>query len=693
MSQIVQKALDFLRPHRPHRLYPLCFVSENTRTNAKLVFEYLMQDGELSAADLEEIRRLIDESPKGDVRNIFNVVNWDGFTLLQRAVIGNHLSVLKLLVKKGCDVNVGICSLPLHLACKLGHVHVAQLLLTQGARADIECTVCYPEVHKLKTYPDQIYCLSYQPVYTPVMYALSGDHEQVLRLLLHHENSRQNVKTDYLLHESCKMGANECSRYLLQRYSEQMSQENTDGKTPLQISLVMDAESAMFLMDNGAEIKDTVFLTENGSTLHELYRSKTTLGLEKATKFALEHGFRSHINVRDPEGNTALYVLLRHVGRTVKSNIQSDYDRELEECVKMLLVHGANPNIANYVGESALHAVLSDNSARQLYVSRHGQVRRLKPILQEICKVVEILLAHGADATQRSSPSFVSPLYNAIRIFQSLQPDMFVVVKTALKQLLLLLCQENCDVNATDSYGLTPLLLLLNVSYKWIANSSANGTFCKTILPFLADLLQHFLKRGLDANAPLTYWTRRMDEAIESNYFKEIIVFLNLQLPDDPQYYNSVRYMLTRLVQRGGNPNLLTFTPSYGTPYNIMGADAPRDACLSFLLTRSLYLQSELTLPPVLEVLQFFYKSLAQPKLTEFVDSINHFVNTDFKSLTLDPAARERLQYISTTPRNLKDLCRIAVVGTLQWRLTSKRCHKLPLPKVMMHYVINFDMY
>ncbi|KAK2169297.1 hypothetical protein LSH36_11g03110 [Paralvinella palmiformis] len=689
MSQIVQKALDFLRPHRSHRLYPLCFVSENTRTCAKRIFDCLSVEGELSAADIEEIKKLIDESPKTDSRNIFCVVNWDGFTLLQRAVIGNHMSVVKMLIKKGCDVNAGICSMPLHLACKLGHVHVAQLLLTYGARADIECTACYPEEHKLKTYPDQIYCLAYQPVFTPVMYALCGDHEQVLRLLLHHENSRHMVKTDFLLHEACKMGAQECSRYLLQRYSEQMFQENTEGKTPLQISLVTDAESAMFLMDNGAELKDSVFLTDYGSTLHELYKSKMTLGLVKATKFALEHGFRSHINVRDQEGNTALYVLLRHVGRTVKSNIQSEYDMELQECIKLLLIHGANPNIANHVGESALHGVLADNAARPLYVSRHGQVRRLKPILQEICKVVDILLIHGADPTQRASPMFVSPLYYAIRIFQSLQPDMFIVVKTALKQLLMLLCQENCNINMADSYGLTPFVLLLHTAYKWISLNSTNSNFSKTILPFIGDMLHHFLKRGLEPNAQLSYWTRRMDEAIESNYFKEIILFLNLKVEDDPLFFDHIHMFLIKLMQRGGDPNTLTFTPTYGTPYTLMN-EAP-NASVTFLLTKALFLQPESNLLPILEIILLFHKTLIQHKCLEFVESILHFVSTDFKSLTLCAGAKKALQALATTPRSLKDLSRIAITTNLEWRLT-KRVPRLPLPKVLQYYVINLDM-
>ena len=102
------------------------------------IFELLLtrDAGELTTAELDEMKKLVDESPRNDTggggarsdaggrndggRNIFNVVNWDGFTLLQRAVIGNHLAVVKLLLKKGCDVNAGICSLPLHLACRYG---------------------------------------------------------------------------------------------------------------------------------------------------------------------------------------------------------------------------------------------------------------------------------------------------------------------------------------------------------------------------------------------------------------------------------------------------------------------------------------------------------------------------------------------------------------------------------------------
>ena len=692
MTQIVQKALELLRPHRSNRLYPLCFVSESTRTTAKRIFELLSgengEKGELTTAELEEIKRLIEESSTTDARSIFNVVNWDGFTILQRCVINDHVAVVKMLLKKGIDVNAGICSLPLHLACRLGHVHVAQLLLTYGARVELESNVCYQEEHKLKTYPDQIVCLAYQPVSTPVLHAISGDHEQMLQLLLHHENSRQLVKTDFLLHEACKMGAPECSRYLLQRYSEQMSMENNDGKTPLQISLIMDTDNAIFLMHNGVELKETVFLTEDGSTLHEMYRSKVTLGLAKSTRFALEHGFKAHVNKKDSEGNTALNVLLRHVGRTVRTNIQSDFDNEVVDCVHALLEHGANPNIANRVGESALHAVLSDHATRPLYVNRHGQVRRLKPVLQEIIRMVEVLLKHGANPAQRSSPVFISPLYYAIRIFQSLQLHMFVIVKTALRQLILLLCQENVDVNKVDSYQLTPFLHITNTALKWVNAQRTNAAFCLSLLPFVGDLLQHFLKCGLNANAQLNYWTRRMDVAIESTYFREVALFLNVSV-EDPRYYEQVKLLMLKLIQRGGDPNLLDFTPLYGTPYQLLD-EIPKDRPLSLLLARSLYLKSSTTLPAVLDALSLFHKSLVQEKHTEFIEGVAHFIHADLKNTPLDPCAMKAIHQCRHQPRHLKELCRIQVAIAMGWRL-SKRCSKLPLPRFLVQYILNLE--
>ena len=320
-------------------------------------------------------------------------------------------------------------------------------------------------------------------------------------------------------------------------------------------------------------------------------------------------------------------------------------------------------------------------------------MRRLKPILQEICKVVQILISHGATIKRRPGPAihtnFVSPLYYAIRIFQSLQPDMFVLVKAALKQLILLLCHDSCNVNACDSYGLTPFLLILTSSFKWMESTNANQLINGTTLTFVSDIMQHFLKRGLDPCATLIYWTRRMEETIETTYYKQLILFLNLNLHDDPQCYVQVRHLLVKLIQRGGDPNCLTFTPSYGTRYSLT-AEVPVDTSMSYLMTRSLYVHPDEDLICILDVFDVFCHTLLTHKLAEFIGSVRHFVSTDFKSSALPHRAEHYIENVGVEPRCLKSLCRLAIVENLEWRL-HKRVHKLPLPKMLIHYVLHFD--
>lgn len=263
---------------------------------------------------------------------------------------------------------------------------------------------------------------------------------------------------------------------------------------------------------------------------------QVSLGLAKATKFALEHGFRSHINARDRDGNTALYILLRHVGRTVRTAIQSEYDAEVRDSIQLLLDNGANPNVPNRAGESALHALFADGSRRPLYVLRHGQVRRLKPTLHEISSVVDILLTHGADPSQRSPPLYSTPLHCATHVFESLQPEMFVVVRTAFQQLFLQLCRDggaHC-VNAVNAHGIPVYMQLLSAVRRWLVTGTASSTVVsRTSGPFLTRMLQYLLRHGLDPNMELTMWAPRGVNArivVTSSYFREIIAFICLQV-------------------------------------------------------------------------------------------------------------------------------------------------------------------
>jgi hypothetical protein len=423
--------------------------------------------------------------------------------------------------------------------------------------------------------------------------------------------------------------------------------------------------------------------------------------LVKATKFALEHGFRNHINARDREGNTALYVLLRHVGRTVKTAIQSDYDAEVRESIQLLLANGANPNAPNRSGESALHALFADGVRRPLYVMRHGQVRRLKPTLHEISTVVDILLSHGADAAQRASPLYATPLHCAAHIFESLQPDMFVVVKGAFQQLFLQLCRDGgaACVNAVDAYGVPVFVLLLNAARRWLTSGAAAsnvvGHKCTT---FIARMLQHFLRHGLDPNIVLTMWAPRGVNGrvvITSNYFREIAAFVSIQVPSiDAQFYDEARRLLVILAQRGGNPNLVTFhsiPPHSDSPLAQNNSGSFDISSISCMIARALLgNQNSIALAGTVYIVDFFCKTLSQAKLRELSDGVNFYVANSLPVIA-SPATRSILLRLSTTtPRPLRLLCRIAIANHMKWRL-AKRCGSLPLPRSMLHSLISFD--
>jgi len=423
-----------------------------------------------------------------------------------------------------------------------------------------------------------------------------------------------------------------------------------------------------------------------------------TPGLAKATKFALENGFRSHINARDRDGNTALYVLLRHVGRTVKTAVQSDYDGEVRESIQLLLTHGANPNAPNRAGESALHALFADGARRPLYVVRHGQVRRLKPTLHEISAVVEILLGHGADPAQRSPPLYATPLHCAAHIFESLQPDMFVVVKTALQQLFLQLCRDGgapC-VNAVDVFGVPVFVQLLTASRRWRTGCSAPGSaFARTFVQFLARVLQHFLRHGLNPNASLAMLSARSiggRTVVASSYFREIVAFIVSSVAGaDAQFYDEARRLLVVLAQRGGNPNSATYASSLpaGDALLLLGTE---ELSISCLLARVLLRQHDsLAVAGAIATMNFFYKTLSQAKLRELADGIQTYMSADTRG-SIAPASRPvLLRLTANVPRPLRIICRITVADSLQWRL-AKGCPLLPLPKTLLHYLVNFDL-
>ena len=87
--------------------------------------------------DLDKLTNLLRRKDEIDVKKL------DKWTLLALAVRNGQLEIVRLLVRVGVNVNpTNPTSFgPLHLACKLGNLPIAELLLENGAAIDkiVEC--------------------------------------------------------------------------------------------------------------------------------------------------------------------------------------------------------------------------------------------------------------------------------------------------------------------------------------------------------------------------------------------------------------------------------------------------------------------------------------------------------------------------------------------------------------------------
>jgi len=69
---------------------------------------------------------LLSRCPRTD--NILEVLDDSGWNILQRVIICNQPQVASMLLARGgLDLNAGVCTSPLHLACKLGHAAIVQV--------------------------------------------------------------------------------------------------------------------------------------------------------------------------------------------------------------------------------------------------------------------------------------------------------------------------------------------------------------------------------------------------------------------------------------------------------------------------------------------------------------------------------------------------------------------------------------
>lgn len=329
--------------------------SDGTRRVVLALLEE-MRSQESSHIHWSTIESFIVQIPKGE--NILSVTGLDNYNLLQRAIGLNCLELVRWILGRGCDVNRGVCSLPLHIAALQGNEEIVELLLKHGARVDSEARMCFPGPHNqvcelcnlaggagasTDRYSERLQSAEY--------YAIDGDHSDILELLLAQGEDSwlpwQQKRP--LLHLACERGAWNCVRFLVAERSEELNQ-CYDEYYPIHQAALQDKKFLELLIQCGAEVTART-TTQQLTVLHVVLllgkkSAEETLAILRVLQ---DHGCRELINEPDSLGNTPLHVLIvRYALEESRYGYQEPRPWtkwDMLHLVRYLLQSGAGPSI------------------------------------------------------------------------------------------------------------------------------------------------------------------------------------------------------------------------------------------------------------------------------------------------------------------------------------------------------------
>lgn len=656
-------------------------VSFVTRENVERSFMFLREGHQLDRTELQHVQTLLNRCPRSD--NILDVLDDNGWNILQRVIICNQPQVVSMLISRGCDLNNGLCSFPLHLACKLGHAQIVQMLLDNGAKADIARRVCYPVSHHLKPStpgkPAKFQCrIAMRVPAPPLAYAIPSDRHEVLRVLLTHRSSKDVVKKDFLLHEACKFRAKRCLKLLVEMLPEQVNVRDRKGFTPLQHALrgPRNRECAVILLESNAHFDLEIFETEHGTLLHEMYVSDDLSHLLRLTELMLEKGPADlATKVTKGDGDTLLNKLLKHFGSATPRD-REQYVEEVKRCIVLLIEHGCDPNSVNKKGESALHSLLAHHSGRPLFYmrDRFGVAPvYLLTLLENMLPLMKELLERGASANLMAPPNVVSPLYYLMRVVCAMSPQLLGATYGQIKCCISVLCQHGADPNLINAFGDNAITLLLSSLSRWLYHACDDPNRLEVLLNFTRDALSLFLSYGLDPQMVL-----------RKNLKQFVIIFNSTIL--DSNFISHLNQLFRHVIRAGGNPNLINLielhhsTPSFAT----------RKYTVSYYLARGLYIHARYHNDTAFEILDVFRNTLCQKHLAMCIEGICSSLDEEFEQGTRNTEIQRRVREHSERPRSLKQLCRVSVCCAINWKI-EKYASNLPLPPSLCSYIYNLD--
>jgi len=348
-----------------------------------------------------------------------------GATPLQLAAINGNAAILGRLISAGADPNVSLTrsgDTALMMAARTGKADAVRVLLDRGAKVNTQ-----------ETWGGT----------TALMWAVSEKHPEITKLLIE-RGADVNARSYYV--PSASGRGFEGTTPVAQKPNGNFEEFASGWLTPLMFAArENDLESARLLVKAGAGVN-----AQSGDGKDAL-----SLAFFDGSYDVAEFLIDSHANVNqaDAQRFTPLFWAVDRRNMETAPNFPWKETRDPLPLIKKLLDAGADPNA---LINSTPRARMREGSPRLVYATT-----LMRAALAGDVELAKLLMSHGADPNilskdrettlmAASGTGFINGYHR-----QRTPAERLELVK--------LLVEKGQDVNAADNYGITPLMVAANL--------------------------------------------------------------------------------------------------------------------------------------------------------------------------------------------------------------------------------------
>lgn len=348
-----------------------------------------------------------------------------GATPLQLASVNGNAAILERLIAAGADPNSNLTSsgdTALMMASRTGRISAVKVLLDHGA-----------QVNAKETWGGT----------TALMWAVAERHPDIVKMLIEH-GADVNVKSNFV--PSASGRGFEGTSPVTAKPNQDIEEFASGWLTPLMFAArENDLESAHLLADAGANLN-----ARGGDGKDALSLAIFNGSYEVASFLVARH---ANVNQADAQRFTPLFWAVDRRNMETAPNFPWMVTTDPFPLIQKLLDAGANPNA---VVNSTPRARMREGSPRIVFATA-----LMRAAFAGDLQLVKLLLAHGADpqivSSDRETALMAACGTGFINGYHRQKPpaERLEVVK--------LLIDLGGDVNAADSYGITPLMVAANL--------------------------------------------------------------------------------------------------------------------------------------------------------------------------------------------------------------------------------------